>query len=62
MAQRNGTRAEDVGRVLPLAFLSPEVTDAILTGRQPSDLSVIHMARQTDLPLAWTQQSDELGF
>ena len=62
VAQRNGTRAEDVGRVLPLAFLSPEVTDAILTGRQPSDLSVIHMARQTDLPLAWTQQSDELGF
>ena len=34
-----GVNQADVSRVLPLAFLAPAITEAILTGRQPADLS-----------------------
>jgi site-specific DNA recombinase len=46
--------------VLPLAFLAPDIVEAILAGRQPADLSVQKMLR--DLPLSWAEQRKRLGF
>lgn len=49
----------DVGRILPLAFLSPKMLSAILTGSQPASLSARHLAR-TDLSMLWTEQDAAL--
>jgi DNA invertase Pin-like site-specific DNA recombinase len=45
----------DVGRILPLAFLSPKMLDTILTGSQPATLRSRHLAR-TELPIGWAEQ------
>ncbi len=49
----------DVGRILPLAFLSPKMLRAILTGSQPASLGARHLAR-TDLSMLWTEQDAAL--
>jgi len=45
----------DVGRILPLAFLSPKMLDAILTGSQPASLTPRHLAR-ADMSVDWAEQ------
>ncbi|MBP0441280.1 recombinase family protein [Tianweitania sediminis] len=62
VASRFRVHPEDVSRLLPLAFLSPRMVDAILQGRQPVDLSVRHLARAVDLPIAWNDQAELLSF
>jgi hypothetical protein len=62
VAERFGVHPEDVSRLLPLAFLSPRITEAILTGQQPADLSVRHLARHIDLPINWVEQEKLLGI
>lgn len=62
VAKRFGVHPEDVSRVLPLAFLSPRIVEAILTGRQPADLSVRHLARNIELPIRWEDQGKLLGI
>ena len=45
-----------VGRILNLAFLSPDLTKQILGGHQAGSL---HLAKllKTDIPLSWTAQA-----
>ncbi|KQZ12254.1 hypothetical protein ASD50_12845 [Mesorhizobium sp. Root552] len=62
VAERFGVHPEDVSRLLPLAFLSPRITEAILTGQQPAELSVRHLARHIDLPINWADQAKMLGI
>lgn len=57
VAERFGVHPAEVSRLLPLAFLSPRIAEAILTGRQPADLSVRHLVRGVDLPVSWAEQS-----
>ncbi|MET2829328.1 recombinase family protein [Mesorhizobium shangrilense] len=52
----------DISRILPLAFLSPKIVEAILAGSQPPDLTVRHLTRLIDMPLAWQDQEIVLGF
>lgn len=52
----------DISRILPLAFLSPGITDRILTGCQPADLTVRTLARGLDIPPAWNDQAGVLGM
>jgi DNA invertase Pin-like site-specific DNA recombinase len=54
--------ASEVSRILPLAFLDPMITKAILDGSQPPTLTVDALTRLTDLPLAWSQQRKALGM
>jgi len=61
IAAHHGVHPEDVSRLLPLAFLSPRIVDAILTGRQPADLSVRYLTREIDLPITWKAQQQLLG-
>jgi site-specific DNA recombinase len=52
----------DISRILPPAFLSPAVTDAILAGRQPADLTVRTLSRRVDIPPNWNDQAKALGM
>jgi len=49
----------DIWPVLRLAFLSPDITKAILEGRQPSHLSLARLL-ECDIPLSWSKQADLL--
>jgi site-specific DNA recombinase len=52
----------DVSRLLPLAFLSPKIVDAILSGHQPLELTAQRLSRLPDLPLDWAEQETLLGM
>ena len=62
VAKRFGIHPEDVSRVLPLAFLSPRIIEAILIGQQPADLTARHLARNIELPIGWADQSKLLDI
>src|SRR6202043_3292491 len=51
-----------VSSVLPLAFLAPDIVEAIAAGRQPSDLTAHRLIRAVDLPIAWSAQKQLLGL
>lgn len=54
--------ASDVTRFLPLAFLAPDIVEAILNGRQPIDLNVEHLKKIGPIPVDWSAQRCLLGF
>jgi hypothetical protein len=49
-------------RIIPLAFLAPDITEAILEGRQPINLSLDRLLAAMPLPLEWDAQHSALGF
>ena len=53
--------ASDISRYLPLAFLAPDITESILKGTQPADLTIQSIKRMPPLPLSWTDQRIQLG-
>ena len=54
--------ARYVSNLLPLAFLSPDIVEAIVHGTQPADLTAKKLIRRLDLPLEWLAQKQVLGF
>ena len=62
IALERGLAANEVSHLLPLAFLAPDIVEAITTGRQPVDLTVKRLTRCESLPLDWHQQRKVLGF
>jgi hypothetical protein len=44
------------GQLVRMAFLSPSVQHAILSGRQPRALSVAALTKSGRMPLAWADQ------
>jgi site-specific DNA recombinase len=54
-----GLHPKVVRQALRLAFLTPEVTSAILEGRQPAGLSLAQIPKM--LPLSWTEHRRLLG-
>ena len=52
----------EVSRVLPLAFLAPDVVEAILEGRQPVMLTARYVKRLKPVPTSWSEQRRILGF
>ena len=49
-------------RLLRLGFLAPDITQAILHGRQPADLRAQKLMADTRPPLDWHDQRIALGF
>ena len=45
-----------VSRVLDLAFLAPDIVEAIVAGHQPAALTAQHLLRGIKLPLDWAEQ------
>ena len=62
LAKKLGCDRADVGRMLRLAFLAPDIVDAIFSGRQPVTCTVSRLRRLSHLPLAWAEQRTLLGF
>jgi hypothetical protein len=57
-----GIDSSYISRLLPLAFLAPDIVEAIARGTQPPDLTAKKLIRDIDLPLAWRAQRQILGF
>ena len=62
LARRDGIHWADISRALPLAFLAPDIVEAILMGCQPVDLTVTRLRRLRVLPTSWEHQRHLLGF
>ncbi len=61
IAQREDVSSRFVRDRLQMAFLSPRIMDAILTGTQPTHLSSNTFVR-ADIPLDWSEQERMFGF
>ena len=62
LAKREGVSRSYFTRLLRLSYLAPDITQAILDGRQPSDLTPEKLLEHSRLPLAWLDQRIVLGF
>ena len=49
-------------RLVRLSYLAPDITEAILDGRQPRDLTADKLLAHSRLPLGWREQRTVLGF
>jgi len=55
LAKRDGITRRYIRRLIGLAFLSPQLVEAILQGRQSVELTATRLT-ELDLPLDWTEQ------
>jgi DNA invertase Pin-like site-specific DNA recombinase len=55
LAKRDGISRRYIRRLVGLAFLSPQLVEAILQGWQPVELTATRLT-ELDLPLDWTEQ------
>ena len=62
LAQRCGVDRTDVGRMIPFAFLAPDIIEAILKGCHPVELTAARLRRVRDLPVSWAEQRHLLEF
>jgi hypothetical protein len=62
ITDREGLRSGTVSRILPLAWLAPDISTAILEGHQPLQLSAKTLRDIPELPLDWVAQRQILGF
>jgi hypothetical protein len=62
IARRERVESSYFTRILRLTFLAPDITKAILDGRQPPDLTASRLMRDTRFSLGWKAQRKELGF
>jgi hypothetical protein len=62
LAKREGVSPSYFTRLVRLSYLAPDITQAILDGRQPPDLTADKLLAHSRLPLAWHEQRTVLGF
>src|ERR1700730_5563216 len=62
LAQREGVSRSYFTRLVRLSYLAPDITQAILDGRQPRDLTAEKLLEHSRLPLAWHDQRATLSF
>jgi site-specific DNA recombinase len=62
LAEREGVSRSYFTRLVRLSYLAPDITQAILDGRQPPDLTAEKLLEHSRLPLAWHDQRTMLGF
>jgi site-specific DNA recombinase len=62
LAQREGVSRSYFTRLVRLSYLAPDLTQAILDGRQPRELTAEKLLAHSRLPLAWHNQRIVLGF
>ena len=62
IAAREGVNERFVRRLIPLAFLSPAIVQAIAEGRHPADLTGEALSRGIKIPVEWAKQNLALGF
>jgi len=57
IARREGVNVSYVGRLIRVAFLAPEIVEAIAAGRQPASLTADLLTRRTRLCADWAEES-----
>jgi DNA invertase Pin-like site-specific DNA recombinase len=62
LAKQEGVSSSYFTRLLRLSYLAPDITQAILDGRQPRALTADKLLAHSRLPLAWRDQRSALGF
>ena len=62
IAAREGVNGRFVRRLIPLAFLSPAIVQAIAEGRHPANLTGEALSRGIHIPVEWAKQPAGLGF
>src|SRR5207237_5199048 len=62
LAKREGVSPSYFTRIVRLSYLAPDITQAILDGHQPRDLTAEKLLEHSRLPLAWHDQRTALGF
>jgi DNA invertase Pin-like site-specific DNA recombinase len=62
LAEREGVSPSYFTRLVRLSYLAPDITEAILDGRQPRDLTASKLLAHSRLPLGWHKQRIVLGF
>ena len=58
--ERGNLAERHVRFLIPLAYLSPRIIEAIAEGRAPADQAVTRLVR--NLPTVWADQEKQLGF
>jgi site-specific DNA recombinase len=56
IAATDGISTGDVSRSMQLAFLAPDLIEAILNGQQPIEMTATRLKRSDALPLLWEDQ------
>jgi site-specific DNA recombinase len=62
IAECQGVTDRYVRRLMRLAFLAPEIVEAIVAGNQPPELTAEVLVERIDLPLLWTAQEQAVGI
>ena len=62
IAQAEGIDGGDVSRFLPLAFLAPEIVEALMNGRQGVELTAEKMRQILPIPCSWREQRHQLNL
>jgi len=62
LAAKVGVSRSYFTRIFRLSFLAPEITKAILQGRQPPELTANKLILAGKLPSAWSDQRRQLGL
>jgi site-specific DNA recombinase len=62
LAAEAGVSPSYFTRVVRLSFLAPEITKAILQGRQPSEFSAVKLLGASRLARHWPDQRRQLGY
>jgi site-specific DNA recombinase len=62
LAQSEKLHRSYFSQLLRLAYLAPDITAAILDGRQPEGLTATRLIEHPQLPLSWREQRVVLGF
>jgi site-specific DNA recombinase len=62
LAKSEGLNRSYYSRLLRLAYLAPDITTAILEGRQPEGLTATALIEHPHLPLSWPEQRSVLGL
>jgi hypothetical protein len=62
LARRERLNRSYYSRVIRLTYLAPDITRAILDGRQPANLTAAMLLEHPSLPFAWPEQRKALGF
>jgi hypothetical protein len=62
LAKQEGVSPSYFTRLVRLSYLAPDITQAILDGRQPRDLTADKLLAHSRLPLIWHEQRTVLRF
>jgi len=62
IAKRNGTSRSRAGAILTLAFLAPDIVEAILEGRQPPEVNLERLTTTGGIPNSWDEQRRLYGI